>query len=136
MAMWKRGIGLGAQSPGIHFLLHLLDAFLHELEILFFGPAGRHGGGIAFQSHADFQKIGDGGILAFHHGGQQDAFPFGFRRSDKGALALLLVQQTHDHQLVDGVSHRGAADAERFGQFPFGENLFTGFEFTTENQFP
>jgi hypothetical protein len=59
----------------------------------------------------------------------------GFRRSDKGALPLLLVQQTHYHQLVDGISHRGAADTKGFGQFPLGEDFLAGFEFTAEDQF-
>ena len=115
--------------------MHLLDAFLHELKILFDAPGGCHGSGIAFQPPADFQKVADGGPLAFHHGAQ-DAPLTGSRRAHEGSLALLLLQQPHDHQLVDGVSYRGAADAEGFGQFTLCENFFTGFEFTTKDQLP
>ena len=133
--MWKEASASVAQSPRFDFLLHLLDAFLHEPKILFHGPGSRHGRSVALQSHADLKKVGNGGVLAFHHSGQ-NAFLLGFRRSDKGSLTLPLVQQTHDHQLVDGISHRGAADAKSLGQFPLGEDFFSGFEFTAENQFP
>ena len=133
--MWNEASASLPSRPDFDLLLHFLDALFHELKIFVYGPGGGHGCGVALQSPADFQQVGNARILAFHHCGQDAFFP-GFRRSDKGALTLPLLQKPHDHQLVDRISHRGAADTKGFGKFPLGEYFLTGLEFTAENQFP
>ena len=74
--------------------------------------------------------------MAFDHRGQGIVFPLGVGGAHKGALALAVLQQSHGHQLLDGLPHRGPAHPQGLGQLPLRHDLVPGLELAPEDQVP
>ena len=74
--------------------------------------------------------------MPFHHRGQGIVLPLCVGGAHKGALALPVLQQSHGHQFLDGLPHRGPAHPQGLGQLPLRHDLVSGLQLAPEDQVP